>query len=786
MTALRDRIAAALVDRYRVLREIGSGGMAVVFLVADLKHDRQAAIKVLRPEIAAELGTQRFLQEIRITARLSHPHILPLLDSGVAGELPYYVMPLVEGETLREKLTREVQLPLEAALAITRQIASALTYAHGQGILHRDVKPENILITQGGAQLADFGIAGAVAQAGGDRLTLSGVAIGTPAYMSPEQALAERRLDARTDQYALAAVLYEMLAGELPFAAPTVQALVARRLTESPRPLRATRPGVTDQLENAVARALAREAADRFASVADFVAALGHDASAPATPRGARRRQVAWLAAAALVLMAVVVLPQRFGVTPRRSGVLRLAVLPLANLGGPEDDPFAGGLTEEIANRLIEIEGLQVVSRTSALRFKNRDASLAEIGAALKADFLLEGTVRSDRGARGGTARVTPQLVRVADDVRLWQHQYDVPLTPGEIFGAQARIAAEVAAALNLQLGDATRRRIARVATPDSAAYRLFQLGRFHWERRDAENLRRAAGYFSEAITRDSVFADAYAGLADATNALVLLYGTGRDSAGIALARRAAHRAVALDSSRAPAHAALGFVQTFFDWDWANAESSLTRAIQLDPQYGPARYWYTQLLWFEGRIAAALEQAQFGIENDPLSGVAHLAYARTLRLLGSEQEWIKELRRTIELQPGIYIPYLDLAEHYAAIGQREQTVEALRAYVRTAFPERRVADTQVRHLAAVLERRADPGDARRVLARAGIAAPPGLLIRLFALGGARDSAFSALSRAIAARHPDVVMVMPFIEPLLHDDARWVSARAQLGMAPGPY
>src|SRR6188472_3720508 len=268
------RLTTALEERYRIERQLGAGGMATVYLATDLKHDREVALKVLRPELGAVLGTERFLSEIKITARLDHPHILTLIDSGVAGGFLYYVLPLVRGESLRDKLNREQQLGLEEAIAITKQIASALDYAHRQGVVHRDIKPENILLLEGEAMLADFGIALAVKEAGGNRLTETGLSLGTPQYMSPEQATGDRQLDARSDLYSLAAVLYEMLAGEPPVTGPTAQAMIAKLMTERPVHLRVVRPAIPEAVDAAVARALDKTPADRFPSAGDFVRAL--------------------------------------------------------------------------------------------------------------------------------------------------------------------------------------------------------------------------------------------------------------------------------------------------------------------------------------------------------------------------------------------------------------------------------------------------------------------------------------------------------------------------------
>jgi serine/threonine-protein kinase len=277
------RLASALSDRYRLDRELGAGGMATVYLAHDLKHDRDVAIKVLHPDLGAALGGERFLTEIRTTARLQHPHILPLLDSGAADGLLYYVMPLVTGETLRARLNRERQLPIADAVRIAREVASALDYAHRQNVIHRDIKPENILLHDGSALVADFGIALAVQTAGGQRMTQTGLSLGTPNYMSPEQAMGERTIDARSDLYALGAVTYEMLVGEAPFTGPSVQAIIARVLTEEPRPIGVQRKAVPAGVEDAVLQALEKLPADRFETAKEFIEALGSEGTRSAS-----------------------------------------------------------------------------------------------------------------------------------------------------------------------------------------------------------------------------------------------------------------------------------------------------------------------------------------------------------------------------------------------------------------------------------------------------------------------------------------------------------------------
>src|SRR5215216_4887239 len=265
MTDTLTRLTTAIADKYTIERELGQGGMATVYLAEDLRHQRKVAVKVVHPELAAVLGAERFLSEIHVTAALQHPHILPLFDSGQADGQLYYVMPFVDGESLRGRLHRERQLPIDEAVRLSREVASALDYAHRHGVIHRDIKPENILVHDGQAVVADFGIALAVQSAGGARMTQTGLSLGTPQYMSPEQAMGEKTIDARSDVYALGAVTYEMLAGDPPFTGASVQAVVARLISEDPRPLVVQRKSIPEYVDGAVMRALEKLPADRFA-----------------------------------------------------------------------------------------------------------------------------------------------------------------------------------------------------------------------------------------------------------------------------------------------------------------------------------------------------------------------------------------------------------------------------------------------------------------------------------------------------------------------------------------
>jgi serine/threonine protein kinase len=378
MADLRSELAAALADRYTIERELGRGGMATVFLAQDLRHDRPVALKVLHPELASSLGPERFLREIKLAARLQHPHILTVYDSGDAGGHLWFTMPFIEGESLRDRLRREHQLPVQDAVRLTREAALALDFAHRHGTVHRDIKPENILLVDGQALVADFGIARALDAGGDTRLTETGMSVGTPAYMSPEQAAGDKSLDARTDIYSLATVLYEMLAGETPFTAPTAQASLARRLMETPRPLRQLRETVPDGVAEAVTKALARAPADRFATAAEFARALEQGSPTEGSGRtttvsGARTAVVASvrsrLPRAPLTLALGVGFLLGLGVlfgwlrkhgseSAEVTGPKLLAVLPFENLGDSSDAYFADGITDEVRGKLATLTGL--------------------------------------------------------------------------------------------------------------------------------------------------------------------------------------------------------------------------------------------------------------------------------------------------------------------------------------------------------------------------------------------------------------------------------------------
>jgi TolB-like protein/Tfp pilus assembly protein PilF/tRNA A-37 threonylcarbamoyl transferase component Bud32 len=642
VTNLLGRLQSALTDRYGIEREIGRGGMATVYLAEDLKHHRSVALKVLHPELAAVLGPERFLREIELCARLTHPHILPLHDSGEAGGSLYYVMPYVEGESLRERLTREKQLPVDDALRITREVADALDYAHSHGVLHRDIKPENILLEAGHAVVADFGIARAIDHASGEKLTETGVTLGTPAYMSPEQAAGEKDLDGRSDVYSLACVLYEMLAGQPPFTGPTIESVVHQHLSAEPRPVTVLRAAVPAAVDRALVRVLAKTPADRFRTAAEFAAAL-----AP----GGERAEVAGAV----------------------GDTASIAVLPFANLGGdPDNEYFSDGLAEDIIDALTQVPGLRVMARTSAFAFRGKEQDVRKIGAELNVAHILEGSVRR----AGSRLRVTAQLVKASDGYHLWSQRFDRELT--DVFAIQDEISRAIVEKLRVRLaGD---RPLVKRYTESPAAYDLCLRARYHLLKMTQEG--RAAGRrcCEQAIALDAAYTMAYVVLAE-SHLWSAFWGSTDPREAFPRAKAAALEALRLDDAIADAHSALGTVLGSGELDWRGAEREFRRALELSPSSAAVRYDYAwcYAMWFLfplGRAEEALGEMRRALELDPLDPFYNMLVGYLLHSTRQLEPAVAQLKRAIALDPSFFFAYWFLSSTYLLSGQLEEAVAA--------------------------------------------------------------------------------------------------------------
>ncbi len=771
-------LQAALADRYVIERELGSGGMATVYLARDLKHRRFVALKVLSPALAASLGADRFLREIELAARLQHPHIVTVFDSGDAGGILWYTMPYVEGETLRARLERERQLPLDVALRITVEAARALEFAHQHGVLHRDVKPENLLLTtDGSTMVADFGIARPWSETSGGALTQSGVVVGTPAYMSPEQAAGARVLDARTDVYALGCVLYEMLAGEMPHSGPNAQAVLARRLSEPAPSLRTTRD-LPVAVERTVARALARTPADRYASAAEFARAL-QSVDAPARPIMQRR----WLAATVVVLLvAGVAAAIRFrGGATGPAAPASAAVLPFADLSPNRDQEyFSDGLTDELITALSRVEGIRVAARTSSFQFKGRQVDVNEIGRRLHVGAILEGSVRRS----GNRVRITAQLVSTRDGYQLWADAYDRELK--DVFGVQEDIARSIIAALQVKLGARGNRALRARPTGDLEAYDLYLKGRFAWNQRTATGMAQAVRYLEQAVARDSGFALAWAALADAYVLAIPYAGAPRDI-DWPKARAAVARALALDSTVGEAHTALAYGTMIYDWDWPAAEASFRRAIAVDPAYPTGHQWYADFLWSQGRLHEAEDQMREALRLDPLSLVISSELGATYYLMRQYDSAETQLRATLQLDPnyahGLYIlGMVHLQQHR----YREAVAALERALELGGFLED-LAGAMADAYAAAGDRAAATrytAELERRLA-AGQSGPYALALAYTGQGDL-TRAFAQLDRAITVR--DIFLPEDFFDPQLdrlRADPRFAGIELRMRVGGGP-
>jgi serine/threonine protein kinase/tetratricopeptide (TPR) repeat protein len=750
-------LRTALSGRYEIEREIGQGAFATVYLAKDARHDREVALKVLNADPGSETGELRFIREIRMLARLQHPHILPLHDSGHVEALLYYLMPYISGETLRARMSRERQVPIGAAIRISCETADALSYAHDHGVVHRDIKPENILLSGGHAIVADFGIARAIDVAGVQQLTQTGHGNpGTPAYMSPEQLLADRQVDGRSDIYSLGCVMYEMLTGKPPFAGKEG---FVKRFTEPPPKPSSVRKDVPIWLDAVVLKTLARNPEDRFGRADDLILALSGPAAIDLDPPTTSEPET------------------NGGNRPPKSEQLSIGVLPFANMSAnPDNEYFSDGVTEEIRNALSRIPTLKVAARTSTFALKETSLSIEEIGRFLNVKTILEGSVRR----MGQRVRISVQLVSASDGYHIWSEQYDRELE--DVFEIQAEIARNIVARLKVKLTAAQDKALDRRHTENVEAYELYLRGRhcsYRWNMKGM--LDKAIGHYEQALAKDPEYALAYHGLADAYS-LPGLWGFRPTSEVLPKALAAATRAVELAPELAESRTSLGFVQ-LLSWDWEAAESSLLHAIDLNPRYAIAHSFHAWLLSTLDRQREAAQAARLGQELDPLASATN-GIAALVSYHGRQYEQaIDQCERAIELDRTSFLALLAITLSYAAKGKYTEAITHAEQGV-SLSPDVILLRAL---LAAVYAMAGDRAAAEGILAELlerseQVYVGPTMISWIYANLGEPDAAFDWLGKACSAR--DCTLGFGVRVPVydrISADARFQSLLESLGL-----
>jgi serine/threonine-protein kinase len=733
-----------LCDRYVFDREIGAGGMAVVFLARDIKLNRPVAVKVLRPEISAAVGTDRFLREITVAAGLQHPHIVPVHDSGDCDGLLYYVMPLIEGETLRERMRREGKIPPEDAIKIARGVAAALDYAHRRGVVHRDIKPENILLSEGEAFVADFGIAKAVSAVGDASLTQTGLAVGTPAYMSPEQVAGDADLDGRSDIYSLGCVVYEMIAGEPPFMGATAQAVMSKRFTETAPSLRRVTAAAPDSVVQSLARAMAKSPGDRFATASEFSVSLQ---SSTVTP-------------------------------PRHTPAVAksIAVLAFANMSADaENEYFSDGISEEIINALTKIPSLRVSARTSAFAWKGKNEDVRVIGERLGVATVLEGSVRRS----GARLRITAQLIDVAEGFHLWSETYDREMH--DVFEIQDEIARAIVDVLKIKLLSDPDAALVEKSTDNVEAYALYLKGRYYWAKRNETAVRKGLGYFEEAIAKDPTYARAHVGVADSYNILGF-WDLMPPREAFPKAHTAAALALQMDPTLAEAYAAEGYAQLYYDWDWDEAERNFKRAMELNPRYATAPFYYANLLMLTRGMDSSLAMTRRALELDPLALIMLAAIGHTYHLHHRFDEAMPHYRATLELDPDYLVAHWWMGLNYAAMGRLAESQAQMERSVELSHRN----PTMVASLARVHALAGHKAQANALLAELAEMAKH-RFVSSFELStvhlalGDKDRAMALLEAAYAEKSHSMAILKtdPRMEAL-REDPRFIALRARVG------
>ncbi len=777
MSQVRSRLDAALQGRYRIERPLGEGGMATVFLARDLRHDRPVALKVLRPDVGLAIGSERFLREVRIAATLSHPHILPLFDSGEADGLLYFVMPFARGESLRDRLARDGSVPVAEAVRIVRQVAGALASAHEAGIVHRDVKPANILLEAGEALITDFGIARAVDAAAGGTLTTTGRVLGTPAYMSPEQISGDGHVSGASDQYSLGCVAYEIVTGQPPFGAGSTEAVIAGHLARRVPTMRRHGATVPPSVEAVVRRALEKKPQDRFPGVDRFAEALERADSEVGRQAFARHRRLRRAAGALLVALAGVGLWSGFQRLAGGTRVERIAVLPATNLTGDSAQGyFVAGVHSAIVSEL-QRAGVPAVARQSVLQYRGTDKPVAEIARELNVDALLEPAV----SVREDSVSVEVALIDGRSQLPLWTARYDGAVAA--LASLYRELSGALAGELGIVLSAEAVERLQERPTLDPLAQRDYLRGLDHVGRFTPLDFERAREYFESALEREPRYAEAYVGLRSVW-AYQAQGGLVPPAEARERTRELIDRALEIDPDLPEALSARAQATVWQDWDLEAAPDVFRRALVADSLNARMRAFNGHLLTILGRWDEADTEMVRALALDPLDPFIQGLRGAQLMMVGRSAEALDVLRRMYEETPsaGFGGVWYALALH--EVGRHDDEV---------AF-QRRIQEMRRRpHLADVLDEGYRAGghpEAARRLARGLIAMRAeqhvgGLDIAVQLLtAGEPDAAVDWLRVDVEEHGQNVPYygVLPWLWPL-HDHPGFRTLLNELGLTP---
>ena len=808
-TPFIDQLTEALGPGYSIERELGGGGMSRVFVAFDEALQRRVAVKVMPEHLAASVSVDRFKREILLSAGLQHPHIVGVLSAGEAAGLPFFVMPYVEGESLGKCIHDKGAMSVRETVSILKDVARALAYAHERGVVHRDIKPHNILLAGGAATVTDFGVAKALSSARRSNpeshgtLTGTGTSLGTPLYMAPEQAAADPDVDHRADIYAFGITAYEMLSGHPPFFGLAPRALLAARMTADPAPLASVRDGIPPALDDLIMRCLRREPTDRPQSALELLAALDDPSMVSGTytasvrPPSLRSMLRDWRVAPAALRLIGGVGPAasyaRRPAPPAQPAVMLAAttpsassivVVPLVSIGADSSNAYlAEGITNELAAALGRVPNVRVVSPTRAAAMLAAGHSASDIGKALNVALQLEGTVQRE----GNRLRVTARLVGVNDGVMRWSDMYERDAV--DLLTVQRDLASAITEAVGIAMGGSTATLASAQAgeppaTPASGqAYDLYLRGRFQLGRRSPASIQQAITFFKQAIDRDSSLAPAYSGLADAQG-LLPIYGNVPAASTLATALRSADRAIALDSTLAEAWASRGVLQAR-SWKWADAERDFRRAIALNGRYAPAQQWLGELYLVTGRTSEAVRALERAAQLDPSSPVINGSLGLALALAGRHAEAVAAAERAVSFDSTLVVTRFMLGATHLYARQPAQAIQSLEAAVRLD-PESRTALGLLGYAYAVS---GDASGARRTRARVETMPPaPGTDVAIARIAlGMRDTAeaLARLEKAARARDPffaTELATSPIFD-LLRASPRYAAILKSVGLTP---